>query len=309
MSSNSRIVYAREYNLGFPGSRHLHPFDGYKFSRAWSCIKRSCPSAAKHRHYRPLPATYELLRRIHTEQYLDELRSRRVLTRILELPNNLPRWLLERWVLRPMLWATGGTIEATRLAWEFGACVNLGGGFHHASRDRGEGFCVYADVPIAIEVWRRQFSLQRVMIIDLDAHQGNGFERIYSDDSTVEIFDVYNGDIYPQDRTARAAIRWDHCLTSGMLDADYLGIIEGSLPAAIDEFQPQIIFYIAGTDIFEADPLGQMGISAEGIFRRDCLVSKYAAERQIPLVMTLGGGYTAESYQLVARSVTHLLAS
>jgi histone deacetylase 11 len=112
----------------------------------------------------------------------------------------LPGRTLDRRVLLPMRWAVQGTIDAARMAVAGGAAINLAGGYHHAHRDRGEGFCLYADVPIAIEMLRKEKLLSenaRVAIIDLDAHRGNGFEAIYEHDERVQFFDLYNFQVYP----------------------------------------------------------------------------------------------------------------
>jgi histone deacetylase 11 len=213
-----------------------------------------------------------------------------------------PPWVIDRVVLRRMRLGVGGTVAAARMALEGGACVNLSGGYHHASSDEGGGFCVYADVPIAVAT----LQLGRVLIVDLDAHQGNGFERALGDRSDVAFLDMYNRQIYPRDDEARRAIRWEVPLRAGAADGEYLERLGQVLPQALDEFKPDFAFYIAGTDIYEQDPLGSLAVSAEGVFQRDRFVFEELFKRGVPWVMVLGGGYTLESHRLVARSVASL---
>src|SRR5262249_35846076 len=151
---------------------------------------------------------------------------------------------------RRMRYATGGTMLAAREALRTRIAINLGGGYHHASRDRGEGFCVYADIAIAAARIRQETAVCRILVIDLDAHQGNGVERIYGGDPETGIFDMYNAAIYPRDEEAKNGIDWDIPLRPGTSDRTYLGLLREVLPRAIDEFQPELAFYNAGTDIF-----------------------------------------------------------
>ena len=131
-----------------------------------------------------------------------------------------------------MLYATGGTILAVREALCCHIAVNLGGGYHHASRDRGEGFCVYADVAIALARLRAEARLRTALIIDLDAHQGNGLERTYGGDPDTNILDMYTSEIYPRDFEARDSIDWDVPLRSGTGDKEYLDLLGEALPRA-----------------------------------------------------------------------------
>ena len=182
-------------------------------------------------------------------------------------------------------------------------------------RERGSGFCVYADIAISIASFRQSGQLtaaDSIAIIDLDAHQGNGLARIFAGvasplenrDRTVHILDMYNLDIYPQDRLAIDRIDRDLPLASGTRSDEYLDKLQQYLPSFLSQiYRPKIVFYNAGTDIYEDDPIGRLKISAEGILARDRLVFQTLVTARIPVVMVLSGGYTSESYQLVARSV------
>jgi len=236
---------------------------------------------------------------------------------ILELPPlaHAPGWLLDRAVLRPMRWATQGTVVAMREAFQSGFVANLGGGFHHARPDAGEGFCVYSDIGIGICQVRREGLLpedSRIAYIDLDAHQGNGVCHVFRGDRRVFVFDMYNAEIYPfLDHEARERIDCDVRLQSGCTDDDYLGLLERHLPAFLDSIsksQPVgLAIYNAGTDIVSGDPLGQMRVSPDAVVQRDAFVLDALRSRGIPTVMLPSGGYTDQSYRLIADSLIRQL--
>jgi histone deacetylase 11 len=144
------------------------------------------------------------------------------------------------------------------------------------------------------------------LIVDLDAHQGNGYESIFKDQSGIFIFDVYNRDIFPGDAEAAQYIDFAYPIRSGIIDAEYLNLLKQELPKAIKITRPDLIIYNAGTDVYENDPLGGMKISAAGIIKRDEIVFTCALEHKIPILMLLSGGYAAQSAEIVSRSLEHL---
>jgi len=309
------IVYSPAYDLHFLGLEKLHPFEGRKYSRAWREARKTLGEGLERlTHCPPHPIDRESLLAVHTEDYLDKLNSPRYAAQVVELPilASLPKFLIERRILRPMRLAAMGTLLAAREALNGGMAVNLGGGYHHASQDRGEGFCFYADINIALEALRRSGDVvrgqDRVLIVDLDVHQGNGHERVSMHDRDVYILDMYNRDIYPQDREARRRINCDVPLPSGADDALYLQQLRACLPQALREAgRPKIAFYVAGTDIYEHDLLGGLRVSAQGILERDRLVLNTLTSEGIPWVMLAGGGYSGESYRHIANSVCFVI--
>ena len=224
---------------------------------------------------------------------------------------SLPYFLIDRIVLQPMRWATAGTIMAAEMAQSTDVCVNMSGGYHHASEQRGEGFCLFSDVGVAVALLRKKHLLSlsdNVAIIDLDAHQGNGFERVFMQDTSVHIFDMYNGDIYPNDGYAKTAIQADIPLPMGSEDNVYLNTLKAKLPDFLDKCKPvKLAFYNAGSDILSGDPLGGFDVSAQAVVARDVYVFKELIKRNIPFVMLLSGGYTKTSYEIIADSVTELI--
>jgi histone deacetylase 11 len=192
------LVYHSSYNITAFGLERLHPFDGRKYRRIhdWLIAQGVCKPDA---FMTPVPCTPADLLRVHAPEYLRSLRHRRVLARILEIAilRYLPSFLIDWRVLRPMRWATGGTVLACRLALERGLAINIGGGFHHASPDRGGGFCIYADVPLALRVLHDEGLVRSAMVVDTDAHQGDGTADAIRSWKWAHILDFFEGDLFP----------------------------------------------------------------------------------------------------------------
>jgi histone deacetylase 11 len=222
--------------------------------------------------------------------------------------------LIDRYVLRAMRWGAAGTILAARLAIDHGLAVNLSGGYHHAKPDAGEGFCIYGDVALAIDALRRDGLLaadDRIVHIDLDAHQGNGVCHLFMHDRAVFLFDVYNAEIYPAyDRDARSRLDCDVPLPQGVTETEYLQAVTRRLPAFLDSVgktRPvRLAIYNAGTDIYEHDALGGLRVSSQGIINRDWFVIEQLLARRIPTVMLLSGGYHRDSYKIIADSIANV---
>jgi len=214
-----------------------------------------------------------------------------------------------------MRWATMGTVVAARECLGHGLAINLGGGFHHAKPDGGEGFCIYSDIALAIDALRGEGLLgeeDRVVYVDLDAHQGNGVCHTLMSDKRVFIFDMYNRSIYPSyDSQARIRIDCDIPLMPTWREEDYLDELADRLPGFLDSISRTrrvgLAIYNAGTDVYAGDPLGQLNVSADGILRRDLLVMRELRQRGIPSIMLLSGGYTQASYKHVADSVIRIV--
>ncbi|KAJ8786253.1 hypothetical protein J1605_006473 [Eschrichtius robustus] len=219
----------------------------------------------------------------------------------------LPNFLVQRKVLKPLRTQTGGTIMAGKLAMERGWAINIGGGFHHCSSDRGGGFCAYADITLAIKfLFERVEGVSRATIVDLDAHQGNGHERDFMGDKRVYIMDVYNRHIYPGDRFAKQAIRRKVELEWGTEDDEYLRRVERNLEKALQEHQPDVVVYNAGTDVLEGDRLGGLSISPQGVVKRDELVFRMVRGHQVPILMVTSGGYQKRTARIIADSILNL---
>jgi len=196
---------------------------------------------------------------------------------------------------------------------EFGQAVNLSGGYHHAKPNQGEGFCLFSDVAMIVHRLRAEQRLlptDPVAYIDLDAHQGNGVCHQFRDDPLVRIFDMYNRDIYPRnDFEARKRIDCNIPLGFNCTGAEYLRLLRGRLPQFLDGWseRPRLCIYNAGTDPYVHDQLGGLCLSGDDILERDLFVFEEVAARKIPVVMLLSGGYSRESFRLVAATIRELL--
>jgi histone deacetylase 11 len=310
------IVYDKGYGMGPIGTQWLinmvHPFDTAKASKVAAHLKAA--------HWALTPAgseiTHQELREVHTPEYLASLEKHtaREVAEIVGIPPlaKLPNWFVDRYVLAPMRRQAAGTLVAARLALKHGWAINLGGGFHHAKPASGEGFCVYGDIQLTAKRYLDEHPEHKVMIVDLDAHRGNGFAQALLDEPRVVIFDVYGGNNYPQhDRQLCDRIDFNFPLEIGrgtkVDDALYLGILKRSLGAAIEAAKPDFIIYNAGTDILVGDQLGGMKVSAHGVVARDAMVFQEALSRKIPIVMVTSGGYTDASSKVIADSIDNLL--
>ncbi|KAL3852141.1 hypothetical protein ACJMK2_015820 [Sinanodonta woodiana] len=314
------IVYGPEYNIGFLGLEKLHPFDAGKWGRVYQFLKDD-NLLQDDTTARPQEATEQDLLVVHKKSYLESLKLASILewtvlkewsmtvAAITEVPPvaMLPNFIVQNKVLKPFRYQTGGTILAAKLAMERGWGINIGGGFHHSSSDRGGGFCAYADITLAITfLFERNPKVTKAMIIDLDAHQGNGHERDFMNDDRVYIMDVYNRGIYPHDGFAKRAIKRRVELEHHTKDDVYLNLVATNMEDALKEFQPDIIVYNAGTDILEGDPLGCLSITPKGIIQRDEIVFEKAKKWKIPVLMVTSGGYQKTTARIIADSIINL---
>lgn len=184
--------------------------------------------------------------------------------------------------------SVGATIAAARQALADGASANLAGGTHHAFADRGEGYCVFNDVAVAARVLQRERLVERVLVIDLDVHQGNGTAKIFEDDPTVFTLSVHAAGNFPF-RKERSDL--DVELPDGTADEAYLAALDAALDRAVAASRPDVIFYVAGADPFEGDRLGRLKLSIDGLLARDHRVLDAANAAAAPIVVTMAGGY------------------
>ncbi|XP_047003568.1 histone deacetylase 11 [Schistocerca americana] len=301
------IVYRKEYNVHFLGVEKLHPFDANKWGNIFQYLKDEL-HLSEDKVLQPNEASQEDLLVVHTARYLQSLKFSFNVAAVAEIPllALVPNFFVQSHYLRPMRYQVGGSILAGKLALERGWAINIGGGFHHCCGQKGGGFCPYADITLLIRFLFRHGRARTAMIVDLDAHQGNGHERDFFGDSSVYILDIYNKGIYPNDGEAKKAIRRAVQLEHFTEDAEYLDLVEHNLEEALREFHPDIIVYNAGTDILDGDRLGLLSVSSQGIIRRDELVFMKANERHIPVVMLTSGGYLKRTARIIAESIINL---
>jgi acetoin utilization deacetylase AcuC-like enzyme len=181
-----------------------------------------------------------------------------------------------------------GTAEAAEAALEHGVAFNLAGGTHHAFPDRGEGFCTFNDVAIAIRRLQRRALVRRVAVIDLDVHQGNGTHAVFAGDPSVFTFSMHGAKNFPFHKVPGSL---DVELADGTGDDEYLAVLAEALPRVLAASQPDLVVYLAGSDPHEGDRLGRLKLTFAGLRRRDVLVLERCREVGIPVCLTISGGY------------------
>ena len=191
---------------------------------------------------------------------------------------------------------TKGTCECVDFALNYGAAANIAGGTHHAFKDRGEGFCLFNDVAVASHYAIEKYNFSKILIVDLDVHQGNGTASIFKNEDRVFSFSMHGEKNYP---FKKENSNLDIELEDGINDELYLSILNDALKNIQKQISPEIIFYISGVDILSTDKLGRLGVSRNGCRQRDDLVYELARKNQIPIVTSMGGGYSEKIYDIV----------
>jgi acetoin utilization deacetylase AcuC-like enzyme len=233
----------------------------------------------------PHAATDEELARVHTPEYLrrvirGELTPREI--RRIGLPWS-PQ-LVER-----ARRSCGATIEASRAALDDGLAVNLAGGTHHAFADRGEGYCVFNDIAVAARAMQAERRARSIVVIDCDAHQGNGTAAIFADDPDVFTFSIHGAKNFPFHKE-RSDL--DIALQDRADDAAYLDALDKGLRWSLESIEAELAIYVAGADPYLDDTFGRLAVSKRGLAERDWLVLDYCRAANLPVVITMAGGYT-----------------
>jgi acetoin utilization deacetylase AcuC-like enzyme len=274
-----KLVYSDHYDL------HLgaHVFPAVKYRLIKEALLGQNQAKPEDFVEPPLPSDDDVAL-VHDREYIRKLQSGKLsyleILRM-EIPYS-PELVRAVWL------CAGGSILAGRLALADGACVNVGGGFHHAFPDHGEGFCVLHDVAIAIRGLQKDHTIERAMTVDCDVHQGNGTASIFQGDPSVFTLSIHQANNYPYPKPPS---NLDINLDDGADDEEYLSALEEGLDKSLAEFQPDVIFYLAGADPYCEDQLGGLRLTLEGLEKRDRLVFQKAQARKIPVAVTLAGGY------------------
>lgn len=199
-----------------------------------------------------------------------------------------------------------GSIDCARFAMQHGVALNIAGGTHHAFTNRGEGFCLLNDIALAANYLLNNHLVQRVLVVDLDVHQGNGTAQIFKDDDRVFTFSMHGERNYPL-RKEQSDL--DIGFPDNTRDAPYLKRLSETLPMLIDMVQPDFIFFQSGVDVLATDKLGRLGLSMEGCKQRDRIVFENCQKNDIPVAVSMGGGYSERMAIIVeAHANTYRLA-
>ena len=298
-----RVVYSPRYHIDL--GPHVFPTEKYRLVHAGLLAANGGPRPA-FEVVEPQPATWDELALVHTSEYLANIRVGTLSVdemAQLELP-----WSVE--MVEGFRLMVGGTIDAGCLACGVArgrgvatpgsrtpdpVVCHIGGGLHHAFPNHGEGFCPFNDIAVAARVLQAR-GFERLAIVDLDVHHGNGTAFIFESDSRVFTFSMHQQHNYPMWKP-RGSL--DIGLPDGAHDQTFLGELEGALPKVMAH-QPQGVFYLAGADPYEDDRLGGLRMTKEGLRRRDRLVIEKVRSAGIPLVVVLAGGYARRVEDTVA---------
>jgi acetoin utilization deacetylase AcuC-like enzyme len=277
-----------------------HPFPMDKFWRSEAMIREVAPPGLTIHTVEPAPES--ALLRVHTPAYLDKIRTG-ALDSAEAVKLGLPAG--EALLFRSRL-EVGGTLAAMHAALTEGIACNLAGGTHHAFADRGLGYCVLNDVAIAIREHHATHPSARIAVIDTDAHQGNGTHGIFASDERVFTYSIHVGKNYPAHKTPG---RLDVELPRYVHGADYLEQLEATLAPALDDFTPDLVFWIAGADPHENDRFGQMRLTDADLASRDRHVLDQIASRSVPAVVLYGGGYNRDRIHTARLHVATVILS
>ena len=274
-----KLIYAEGYDLNL--GAHVFPSQKYRLIHD-RLLEDGI--AAEGDLLAPEPATDEDVLRVHTREYVHRLKTG-TLSRAEEARLEVP---YSKKLIEACWLAAGGSILAGRRALQDGWAANIGGGFHHACPDHGEGFCVIHDVAIAIRRLQSEGAVARAMVVDTDVHQGNGTAVVFNGDENVYTLSLHQENNYPFPKPPSTV---DVDLPDGIDDERYLAILEKHLHQAFHDFAPDVLFYVAGADPYREDQLGGLALTLEGLARRDALVFDYARRNRVPVAITLAGGY------------------
>jgi acetoin utilization deacetylase AcuC-like enzyme len=292
-----KLVYHKGYDLNLG----QHVFPSQKFRLIAEMLLRE-GIADKGDFLTPIAATDEDILRVHTADWVRKLKTG-TLTASEEMRLEVPYSpeLVEAFWL-----AAGGSIFAAQSALRDGFGCNLGGGFHHAYPDHGEGFCALHDVAVAIRRLQSDGAIRKALVVDTDVHHGNGTAAIFREDTTVFTLSIHQENNYPAHKPSSTVDvhMWDRAD-----DEEYLDALIPAVQSALDEFRPDIIFYVGGADPYCEDQLGGLSLTKQGLMLRDRKVFEESRKRGIPVATTLAGGYARRIEDTVRIHVNTVLAA
>jgi len=292
-----KVVYHPNYDLNLG----LHVFPSQKF-RLIQLMLLKDEIAAPADFVLPWEATDEDLLRAHTPEWIEKLRKGTLTASEimkLEVPYS-PELAKAVWL------AAGGSILAGQLALRDGFGCNLGGGFHHAYANHGEGFCAINDVAVAIRRLQADGAIKRAMVVDTDVHHGNGTAHIFRDDDSVFTISIHQLNNYPAHKPSSDV---DLNMADRVEDDEYLETLMPVVVESLEKFRPEIVFYVGGADPYCEDQLGGLMLTKKGLKERDKRVFAEARKRGVPVATTLAGGYARQVEDTVRIHVNTIVAA
>jgi len=292
-----KLIYHPEYDLNLGP----HVFPSQKFRLIAEELLREGVATADD-FVKPSPASDEDILRAHTTEWVGKLKNGTLSASevmLLEVPYS-------RELVNAVWLAAGGTILAGQCALRDGFGCNLGGGFHHAHANHGEGFCAIHDVAVAIRRLQAEGAIAKAMVVDTDVHHGNGTAHIFREDASVFTLSIHQLNNYPA-RKPPSTVDLD--LDDRVEDDEYLETLLPAVQRGLDEFRPDILFYVGGADPFCEDQLGGLSLTKKGLKERDRRVFLEARQRGVPVATTLAGGYARRVEDTVRIHVNTVVAA
>jgi acetoin utilization deacetylase AcuC-like enzyme len=295
---NLPVVYHPDYVVPLPEG---HRFPMAKFQQLYDLLLKD-EIISLDSTYTPEMPPQEWIELVHTRDYVQAYCQRTLdakAVRRIGLP------CTEMLVKRTCI-AVAGTVLTAQLALKLGICCNCAGGTHHAFPSYGSGFCIFNDLAIASQVLQQQGLVKKILIVDLDVHQGDGTAFIFQDNPSVFTFSMHCEANFPGHKQQSD---WDIALPIGLDDDGYLQILAQSLPDLLSQVKPDLVLYDAGVDTHVNDALGKLALSDRGIYRREMLVLSTCVDLGYPVAGVIGGGYAVDLQALVYRhSLLHRAA-
>jgi acetoin utilization deacetylase AcuC-like enzyme len=293
-----KIAYHHIYKHPLPEG-HRFPMDKYELIPHQLLHEGTC---TPENFFEPNSADEAHILAVHTRDYVNDLKNQ-TLSKSAARKIGFP--LSEALVKRESI-ITQGTIQASEYAIKHGIAMNIAGGTHHAYTNRGEGFCLYNDQAVGARFLLNKSLVKKILIVDLDVHQGNGTAEIFQNDSSVFTFSIHGAGNYPFQKEKSDL---DIALPDATGDAAYLKILKETLPMLIEEQHPDFIYYLSGVDILGSDKLGKLSCTIEGCKERDRFVLQTCKDLNIPVMCSMGGGYSADIKIIIeAHANTYRLA-
>jgi len=288
MPDRIRLVYSKDYAVDIGN----HVFPTSKYNQIKERLLKESDLRKRLEFVRPDPALEEDILLVHEKAYLGKLKNG-TLSReeifSLELPYS-------KELFRASLICCGGTEMACDIALSDRLGIHIGGGFHHAFPDHGEGFCVLNDVGVAVRRAVKKKLVKKAMVIDCDLHHGNGTAAIFAGDPDVFTFSIHQENNYPFHKPASGL---DIGLRDRASDSEYLGALHENIPKIISDFKPGLLMYVAGADPYKDDRIGGLALTKEGLRKRDEFIYNQAIHYAIPIAVVLAGGYAIDEADTV----------
>lgn len=283
-----KIAYNDHYVQPLPKG-HRFPMEKYELLPRQLCYEGT---VEEHAFFSPTTIEEKWVGLVHDTNYFSRLRNLELSAkeqRVSGFPHDSK-------LINRELMIMEGTRQCAAFALEYGVALNIAGGTHHAFADRAEGFCLLNDNAIAASWLLHENKAKKVLIVDLDVHQGNGTASVFQNEDRVFTFSMHGKNNYP---LRKEVSNLDVELPDGIKDDSYIYLLEKSLDDITKDFSPDFIFFQSGVDIIHTDKLGRLGVTIQGCKRRDEIVFSFAKQNKIPIVASMGGGYSPEIKHII----------